>query len=114
MKTWKPVAAGILNILSAVLWIGSVLFIALLTLGLSVGFGSPIRGWGLVRVWTTFGVLMIPPAISVIGGIFSLRRRRWRLALAGAICAMPVFLGFASAILLILSKDEFQTTGKST
>ncbi|APV43811.1 hypothetical protein Dform_00455 [Dehalogenimonas formicexedens] len=104
---WKPVLAGVLNFISAVLWAGTVIFILLLTLGLSVSFGSPLEGWGLLRLWLFFVVFMIPPVVSVIGGVFALRRRRWRWAFAGAICACPVLLGFVSAFLLILSKDQF-------
>jgi hypothetical protein len=86
---------------------GTVLFIALVTIGLASSFGTPLHGWEVVRVWVVFGLMMVLPIVSIIGGVFALRRRRWRWALAGAICACPVLIGVASVILLILSKEEF-------
>jgi hypothetical protein len=52
-----------------------------------------------------FGVLGI---VAVVGGISAIRRKRFGLSLAGAICALPsVFLGIAAVILVALGKREF-------
>ena len=58
-KTWKPVAAGILNIIG--------------------GAGGLFFG-GLA--WITLGIL------AVAGGICALSRKNWGFSLAGAICAI--------------------------
>jgi hypothetical protein len=46
--------------------------------------------------------------LSLIGGIYALRRVRWSWTLAGAICTLifPIF-GIPAIILLVKSKGEF-------
>ena len=104
MKTWKPVGAGILSIISGafIVWYRSGELI-------SVG-SSPV---GII-----FGL------IAIAGGIFAIRRKVWGLALAGAICAIvpphpwgyliwtPV-LGILAVVLVALSKSEFGRESKS-
>ena len=50
-------------------------------------------------------------AVAIAGGVFALRRRRWSLALAGAICAAmippPFFLGVLAIIFLAVSRTDF-------
>ncbi len=48
--------------------------------------------------------------LALTGGIFTLQRKRWGLALAGAIVAILPFslLGMAAIVLIILSKNEFE------
>ena len=47
---------------------------------------------------------------ALVGGIFSLQRKRWGLALAGAIVAILPFslLGMTALVLIVLSKNEFE------
>jgi len=47
--------------------------------------------------------------IAVFGGYYALRRKRWRWALAGAICSLifPI-LGIPALILLLKRKGEFE------
>jgi len=51
-------------------------------------------------------------AVAIAGGVFSLRRRRWSLALAGAICAAmippPFFLGVLAIIFVGVSRPDFE------
>jgi len=51
-------------------------------------------------------------AVAIAGGVFALRRRRWSLALAGAICAAmippPFFLGVLAIIFLSVSRPDFE------
>jgi hypothetical protein len=98
MKTWKPIAAGILSIISGVfiVWYRSSELI-------SVG-SSPV------------GIIL--GLIAIAGGIFAIRRKVWGLALTGAICAIvpphpwgyliwtPV-LGILAIAFVALSKSEF-------
>ena len=111
-KTWKPITAGILSIISGV--------VALL-----VGIGDLVKGELARRIvfhigGETIGVLLIVLGIiAIIGGIFAIRRHVWGLALAGAICALfplhVAILGILAIIFVALSKGEFdQSTTKAT
>jgi hypothetical protein len=48
-------------------------------------------------------------ALSIVGGIFALRRKRWGLAVAGAIAGIFTFFptGVAAVVLLAMGKAEF-------
>ena len=77
-----PIAAGILEILAGFIMLFSSFAIgALMTLAPPgpLNFLWPL-GQGLLSI------------LSVVGGVFALMRRRWRLALAGAIATLPLFL----------------------
>ena len=81
-KTWMPIAAGILEMLAGFIMLFSSFAIgALMTLAPPgpLNFLWPL-GPGLLSI------------LSVVGGVFALLRRRWRLALAGAIATLPLFL----------------------
>ena len=63
----------------------------------------PSYQWGIIG--GCFGILGI---VAVIGGISAIRRKRFGLSLAGAICALPsVILGIPAVILVALGKREF-------
>jgi len=53
---------------------------------------------------------------AIIGGIYALKRRKWGLALAGAICALiasPGFvLGALAIIFVSMGKGEFEQSAK--
>ena len=69
---------------------------------LGVMFIVPIR-WAIIG--GCIGVLGI---VAVVGGISAIRRKRFGLSLAGAICALPsVFLGILAVIFVALGKREF-------
>ena len=98
MKTWKPIAAGILSIISGT-------FIVWYRLSELIRVGSSPVG-------------IILGLIAIVGGIFAIRRRAWGLALAGAICAIvpphpwgfliwtPI-LGILAVVFVVSSKSEF-------
>ncbi len=49
--------------------------------------------------------------VSILGGISALQRKRWGLALAGAICAVlptQTLLGILAIVLVSISRDEFE------
>ena len=101
-----PKIAGILAIVSGAMAMIGAVPIGWLVRGV-VGFGTS----GAVEI--PIAVIAIPllaiGALAVIGGISSIRRRNWGLALAGSICA-AIFLfpmGLAAVVLLALSKSEF-------
>ena len=88
--TKKPTVAGILSILAGV---------TELTMGISLTLseGGP------------FGAFVASGIIAVVGGVCAIKRKMWRLALAGAICSLVAFpLGIPAIILVALSRGEFK------
>ena len=106
-KTVKPLIAGWLDIIAGVVWLLAAGFAVLVAIGFSVGFGAP-HGIYLLRFWIVLVVLAVIGLMDIVGGICAIRRRRWFLALIGSITAIPVGLGIAALILMLLSKDEFR------
>jgi hypothetical protein len=83
------------------------------TAGILTIIGGFIGGsfWlGILNSLHIYGALIILPAfLAVIGGIYALKRKRWRWALAGAICSIIFpFFGIPAVILLVKSKGDFQ------
>jgi len=81
-KKWMPIVAGILEILAG-FW---MLISAFFFLGLSE---RALKLWEpgdflLLSIVVIFGLL------AVVGGIFALIHRKWRLALAGAAGIVPL------------------------
>ena len=98
-------AGGILTI------IGGIIIVA----GVFIATGGP---WALIPgpeappAGVVAGLIALG-VVALIGGIHALRRRRWGLALAGAICAalpgMPLGLpGIAAIVFISLTKEEFE------
>ncbi len=107
-KTWMPVTAGIVTIVS-----GALHLLGWIILGLGLSFYTVTNGRGNYPFWIAFlfFLLMALAIIAIIGGIFALLRRNWAFALVGAIFAIfgPLtwWLGVFATILIILSRDEF-------
>ena len=103
-KTWKPKTAGILSIIAGCMGIGLGAYVVII--------GAPARA--LIQEMTGFDMIMGAPEIgsgivAIIGGIFALRRRVWRLALASAILAIisiPI-LGIPATIFVSKGRKEF-------
>ena len=62
------------------------------------------------------GIMMIPTILTILGGIFSLMKKKWGLALTGAIICLfliivPYFiasiLGVIAIVLVILGRKDF-------
>ena len=118
--TWKPVVAGILDIVLGV----TNLFGMFVVIGLLVAFGGGILSIvhiaELMPIWLSgmvHGVLIIlaillavSSSLPLIGGIYAIQRKSWGLALAGSIVAIlsAAPLGIVSTVLVALSKDEFE------
>ncbi len=102
-QTWKPVAAGILSIIAGVAATISGLGLTVLGGVIGVPFGA---GWlGAFGVpWLIIGVF------AIIGGAYSIKRRFWGLALAGAICALSGYfiLGLLAIIFVCMGRNEFE------
>jgi len=76
------------------------------------GIMTPI----VIPSWASIvaGALLVLGIIAIVGGISALRRKRFGLCLAGAICALPsVILGIPAIVFMSLSKKEFEVEGSS-
>ena len=99
--------AGILDIIFGFLWILGVVLLVLILLGFSEVL-TPPTGITLVKLKLMIVALVLVGLVDIMGGIVSLRRKKWLLALIGSLCAVPVGLGIAATALILLSKGEFE------
>ena len=119
-KTWKPTAAGILNIITGALnALGAIVLIIILTavdtwkffLGVIPAEDLPFIA-SIVNTMLIASLVMsiIHTIFPIVGGVFALQRRKWGWALAGSIIAiLGTFpLGVASTIFVAIAKDEFE------
>ena len=117
-KTWKTKAAGVLAIVSGVLAVSQWVTVAVLEV-LALGWlpMGTLAGLGAV-VAAAFTIAIATGIVAIVGGVFALKRRRWRLALAGSICAifsvvfLPILvnvpLAIAAIVLVVLGRREFE------
>ena len=103
-KTRMPKIAGILTVISGALAVIGAVPIWWLIRGV-VGFGT--SGAIEIPIVLIALPLLTMGVVAIIGGVASIRRRNWGLALGGAICAVIFFLGIPAIVLLALSKKEF-------
>lgn len=115
MRTWKPTAAGILEIIGGSFQIISGLAIILFSGAVAGGLrpGFPYGG-GLGLSFPMIAAIGLPLLVlgvmAIVGGIFALKRKTWGLALAGGICALfppHSLLGILAIVFVALSKEEF-------
>jgi hypothetical protein len=110
--TAKPVVAGIFNIIfGACFALGGIILavVALFLIPVSSSLSSNAPFFtGFVVLIIAIPVLVLG-AISIVGGVYNLQRRRWGWALAGSITTFIISnpFGIASTILTAISKDEF-------
>jgi len=126
-KTWKPTTAGILNLVTAII---SLWFLLAVSLEGAVFWSIfPKSLFGLNNLATAYFIIVIPllcmDILAFIGGIYAVKRRKWKLTLTGSITAIlswtPVVLattpalilgivplGIFAVILLVKSKAEFE------
>jgi hypothetical protein len=65
---------------------------------------APTYLWPMI----TGGLLLVLGILAIAGGISAIRRKRFGLSLAGAICALPKgILGILAVVFVSLSKREF-------
>ena len=106
-RTWKPVAGGILSIISGVVSVVVAVSAVLFAY-------APTGQMGISRLLLNVGIIGIPLLVigilAIAGGISALRRRRWGLALTGSICAVispGILLGIPAVVLVAISRGEF-------
>ncbi len=105
-RAWMPTAADTLTIVAGAIAIIGAGPIGWLVRG-AVGFGT--SGAIEIPIARVAIPLFAIGVVAVIGGISAIRRRNWRWALAGSVCAVVFFpLGLPAIVLLSLSKTEFR------
>jgi hypothetical protein len=117
-KTWKTRTAGILAIIAGAIGVTEWVAVAVLEI-LALGWlpmGSLAGLGGIVAA--AFAIAIGTGIVAIVGGVFALKRKRWRLALAGSICAIfslmfvPVLLNvplaIAAIVLIVLGRGEFE------
>ncbi len=112
MKTWKPTTAGILMIIAG---------ITEATIGITGAIISgTIAGYTVLPVlggiWAFTIALIALGIVAIAGGICSLKRRIWGIALAGSICSLfgiSFALGILAIIFVSMGKEEFFQRGAS-
>lgn len=95
-RTWKPIAAGVLDIIVGLFFL----------LGMLLYFDSLFGNYGLfVIVGTVISIGVLP----IVGGFYALKRKMWLLALTCSIFTLAMYgLGILPILLLALSKKEFE------
>ena len=122
-KTWKPIAAGILDILGGTLQLLLAIFFFVARIISDV---YTLTDKETLLIVTLF---VLSASLAIIGSIYSIRRTRWSLALIGSIAAsafLPIIIayfvvyedalggliytppGIAAIVLTVLSKREFK------
>ena len=115
--TWKPVMAGILDIIAgAIGMVGGLYFVVLSQLFRSIHEILRLDPAIIQRIEQIISSIIAVPfmlvfigIVSIIGGVYALQRRIWGLALAGAVSACIVFpfFGLPSIIITAFARDEF-------
>ena len=119
--TWKPIAAGTLNIIVGVFNLLGMFCIIIVLVAIGSGILAFSTVINLMPLWLSGivqGVLIIMAillaifsALPLIGGIYAAQRKNWGLSLAGSIVAILSLtpLGIASTVLVVLAKNEFES-----
>ncbi len=118
--TWKPTAAGVINIVIGILNLFGMFIIMVILVAIGGGLMALSRIAELMPLWLSGiiqGFMVIAAlltavfsALPLIGGINALQRKNWGLALAGSIVAIfsTTLPGIAATVLVALSRKEFE------
>jgi hypothetical protein len=116
-QTWMPKVAGILDIVAGAFGVFIILIWALWLAVISFFMHSDTTKFHNFPM-SIMAIIFIPMAIfmlaasilAIVGGIYALKRKMWKLALAGSIAAFfgSSPLGVAAIIFTALSKNEFE------
>ena len=119
-KTWKPITAGVLNIISGATSVSSVIGLVTAIVAGDIWesildicppeylpYVEPLIPTILIILLLLTIIVVLFP---IIGGLLALQRMRWGWALAGSIIAIIAMfpLGVASTIFVVMAKDEFE------
>ena len=92
-----------MDITAGIIWLLGDAFLFLIIIGLSVGFGAP----HVFNLLLILAMPALPGILAILGGVFSLKRTKWVLAIIGSICAVPLGLGIIALVLVIRSRNVF-------
>ncbi len=105
-KTWKPIVAGIWDIVCGILppiYMAYGIITSLLDENRQIYL---FDWWGDIVLPT---ILLTLAILALVGGLYSLKRKRWGWALAGSIAALLFYgIGIPALILVAISKKEFE------
>ena len=124
-KPWMPVVAGLLNIVSGAL--GVVVGLCMSLRGLVFTAANAAQGIAprvphagaypqmphlfFPGIGIAFGIaLLVIGVLAILGGVYALKLKAWRLALAGSIAAVitgPV-IGLLALIFVVLGREDFR------
>lgn len=119
-KTWKPIWAGILNIISGATSVFNVIGLVFAIVAGDIQqsildscppeylpFVAPLVPTILIILLLLYFLATVFP---IIGGVLALQRMKWGWALAGSIIAIVAMfpLGVASTIFVAMAKGEFE------
>jgi membrane protease YdiL (CAAX protease family) len=117
----KAVVGGILTIVSSVMGIITGLFIAAVPLLFKFMLESDYYGFTTQEeadvlavmglVYAGIGIIFVLIGVlGIVGGVFTLKRKLWGLALTGAIAGSILFypLGIVAVILVSMAQPEFR------
>ena len=117
------VSGGLGTIISLILLIGILMMSVAMNLMGNIGDYDYGTNGKMLQVQSIFGlliafyalifiVMLVGSVMSIIGGVFALKKKRWGIALAGSICSVIAFIpsGVAALVFFILGKDDFQQT----
>lgn len=128
-RTWKPIAGGILNIITGALsvLIAIGIIIAIPTIGNIniIQYLPPAEAPFIISIIVpmlivSLVITVIIAVFSILGGLFALQRKKWGWALAGSIIAiigitthiftwgLTILLGILATIFVAIAKDEFE------
>ncbi|MFC2014017.1 hypothetical protein ACFLU8_03970 [Chloroflexota bacterium] len=122
--TWKPIVAGVLNIIVGLVTLLGTFIIVIILVGIGGGLLAMSRIADLVPIWLSGFVegvmviiailLVVFSALPLIGGIYAVQRKNWGWALAGSIVSIlsSTIFGIVSTVLVSLSKNEFERSNR--
>lgn len=122
--TWKPIAAGILNIVIGAITLFGTFIIVIILVGIGGGLLTISRVADLMPIWLSGFIegfmaiiaifIIVFSTLPLIGGIYAVQRKNWGWALAGSIVSIfsSTIFGIVSTVLVSLSKNEFEKSNR--
>ena len=109
---WKTITAGVLELVSGAAALTGVLVLLFLSTVASafIKYSTPLPYYIVLSIFLFLAlILLIAGVLAILGGICSLQRKRWGLALTGSIAALFPWwtLGVVAIVLIVLSKEYF-------
>ncbi len=105
--TWKPLVAGILDIICGIAWVLGVAYLSFIVFIMANVFGASSNDLGQLRLWIPMILALIPGILAIIAGILAIKRRRWLFVLICSGLIAPLVLGIVALILTAMSRKEF-------